>query len=109
MKSKLLFLAAPAMFMACILATAQARPAGGKVLVPDSSIERTADIGRFAHTNVRVFAPTFAPLTKQVVGPPYAGYAYETPASLACVYGLVSWLRGVVRIKLPPSLRAEAE
>ncbi len=94
MKSKLLFVAMPALFMACILAAAQARPAAGKVLVPDSSIERAADIGRFAHTNVRVFVPTQAPITKQVVGPPYAGYAYETPASLACVYGLVSVVTG---------------
>jgi kumamolisin len=94
MNSKSFSIAVFSILGVCALAAAQARPAGGTVLVPDSSIERLADIGRQAHTNVRVFAPTRALLNKQVVGPPYAGYAYETPASLACVYGLVTAVAG---------------
>lgn len=76
------------------LATAQMRPAGGKVLVPDSSIEKPTDIGRFAHTNIQVFFPREILRNQQASGPPYSGYAYETPASLACVYGLVTAVTG---------------
>ncbi len=75
-------------------ATAQIRRATGKVLVPDSSIEKPLDIGRVAHTNIRVFLPNDLLRSQQVSGPPYSGYAYETPASLACVYGLVTATTG---------------
>ena len=74
-------------------ATAQIRPTGGKVLVPASSIEQPTDVGRFAHTNIQIFLPKEL-LREQTSGPPYAGYAYETPASLACVYGLVTAVAG---------------
>jgi subtilase family serine protease len=76
------------------LATAQVRPTSGKVLVPNSSIEMPLDIGRSAHTNIQVFLPTEILRNAQTSGPPYTGYAYETPASLACVYGLVTTVSG---------------
>jgi len=76
------------------VAIAQGRPAGGKILIPDSSVEQAGDLGHFAHTNIRVFLPAGSLLHEQTVGPPYAGYAYETPASLACVYGLVTVATG---------------
>ena len=63
------------------LATAQIKPMSGKVLVPDSSIEKPLDIGRAAHTNIQVFLPNGILRNQQASGPPYAGYAYETPAS----------------------------
>ena len=84
---------------------AQAEPMaarGGQVVVPDSSIEYPADIGRRAHTNIRLFVPTggldlVAPptigrLASTAAGaPPAPNYAFlETPASLACVYNLVA-------------------
>jgi subtilase family serine protease len=94
MKWKSFLVVLSSILIVSVSAVAQARPGAGKVLVPDSSIERIADIGRFAHTNVRVFVPTLVPQNRQVVGPPYAGYAYETPASLACVYGLVTVVAG---------------
>jgi subtilase family serine protease len=94
MKWKSFLVVLSSILIVSVSAVAQARPGAGKVLVPDSSIERLADIGRFAHTNVRVFVPTLVPQNRQVVGPPYAGYAYETPASLACVYGLVTVVAG---------------
>jgi len=62
----------------------------GKVFVPDSGIEKSTDIGRRAHTNIQVFLPATSLQNEQTSGPPYAGYAYETPASLACVYSLVT-------------------
>jgi len=70
------------------IATAQMHRSDGKVLIPDSSIEKPTDIGRAAHTNVRVFLPATPPQREQTAGPPYSGYAFETPASLACIYGL---------------------
>ncbi|HXW90756.1 MAG TPA: S53 family peptidase [Terriglobales bacterium] len=74
--------------------SAQVRPVRGKVVIPASSIEYPGDIGKFAHTNVRVFLPEETLRHEQISGPPYAGYAYETPASLACVYGLVTAVTG---------------
>jgi len=76
------------------LAPAQIRPASGKVFTPDSSIERPSDIAMRAHTNIHVFLPTKAPQNVQPFGAPYSGYAYETPASLGCVYGLVKAVTG---------------
>jgi len=75
-------------------APAQVKPMSGKVLIPNSSIEKPADIGRFAHTNIQTFLPAEPLLRPQTAGPPYAGYAYETPASLACVYSLVTAVTG---------------
>jgi kumamolisin len=74
---------------------------GGNVVIPDSSIEAPEHIGVRAHTNFKMFIPAAGPAGAQqspalpearprVSGPPYAGYFYETPASLGCVYQLVS-------------------
>src|SRR5215469_7209919 len=70
---------------------------GGQVVIPESSTELPEHVGIKAHTNFRYFIPKagkageqffreVAP--EQVGGPPFAGYFYETPASLACVYQL---------------------
>src|SRR5271165_1251483 len=80
-------------FGAVNLASAQALHRGGQVTVPASSTERKGDIGLRAHTNIKIFTPTGG-LPKQsaavTVGPPFSGYLFETPASLACIYNLVS-------------------
>src|SRR5215831_7550034 len=59
------------------------------VTLPPSSTEGSADAGVVAHTYLQIFASsdkfTEAP---QVTGPPFAGYLYQTPASIACVYSL---------------------
>jgi len=98
MKIKTLFVLALSMLLivsaAATAQTAQIKPTSGRVLVPDSSIEKPTDLGRFAHTNVRLFQPAEVLRNEQTSGPPYAGYAYETPASLACVYGLVTAVTG---------------
>ena len=67
-----------------------------QVVVPSSSVERSVDVGLRAHTNVRVFVPGQGLMRPQpmVVGPPYAGYFYETPGSIACVYQLVTAVSG---------------
>ena len=76
------------------LAMAQIRPVSGKVFTPDSSIEKPSDFGKRAHTNIHVFLPTKPMQNPQPLGPPFAGYAYETPASLACVYHLAAAVVG---------------
>jgi len=70
---------------------------GGQVVVPDSGVERPGDVGQNAHTNFKFFvpfepfeSPNSVPVNKAVGAPPYANYTFETPASLGCVYGLVS-------------------
>ncbi len=44
------------------------------------------------HTNIKLVKPLKAlpSVLSNVVGPPATGYLYETPASLACIYGLVT-------------------
>ncbi len=64
---------------------------GHTIVIPASSLAGPEDAGVLAHTNVRfVVAAQAAANRLTASGPPYAGYNYETPASLACVYGLVS-------------------
>jgi len=74
---------------------------GGHVEIPDSNTEQSEHIGQRAHTNFRRFVPAAGMAAAQdpfnspeakprFGGPPYPGYFYETPASLGCVYGLVS-------------------
>lgn len=75
-------------FVFVSMAAAQMHRTDGKVLIPDSSVEKPTDIGRAAHTNIRVFLPAVPMEGQKLAGPPYPGYAFETPASLACVYGL---------------------
>ncbi len=75
---------------------------GGYVLTPESSIEQPEHHGVRAHTNYKMFVPNAGMASAQpsleapaqTGGPPYAGYFYETPASLGCVYQLVSPVTG---------------
>jgi subtilase family serine protease len=61
----------------------------GTLVIPKSSMPKTPPPGHkfVAHTNIEIFIP--AGVTPESL-PPYPGYGYETPASLACVYGLVT-------------------
>lgn len=63
------------------------------LVIPQSSVAQTPPTGHkfAAHTNVRFLIPGgFTPNEL----PPFLGYAYETPASLGCVYGLVTVVSG---------------
>src|SRR5271166_6525 len=92
---KLCFVAALSILLVLTnLAPAQIRPVDGKVITPDSSIEKPGDRGMRAHTNIHVVLPARTRENLKPLGAPYAGYAYETPASLACVYGLVPPVTG---------------
>jgi subtilase family serine protease len=61
------------------------------VVVPASSQFAAADRGVRAHTNVRYIQPAGA---TPLFPPPYSGYAYETPASIACLYAVVPAVSG---------------
>jgi kumamolisin len=65
--------------------------APGTVIIPPSNQAALEDKGTRAHTNLRLVAPPSASPSEL---PPYLGYGYETPASLACIYRLVAPIRG---------------
>ena len=66
------------------------------IVVPSSSFEQTQAAGNSAHTNIRFVIPASAPAASVVMRdlPPFSGYGYETPASLACIHGLVAAANG---------------
>ena len=88
-----LFLAST-MLCASLAVPALAQVAAPHVVVPESSLANPGDAGKRAHTNTRILQlgdPRAAP--PDLFGakpelPPFPGANYETPASLACVYGL---------------------
>jgi subtilase family serine protease len=67
--------------------------APGTLVIPESSKPQTVPAGHYfaAHTNVEIYIPPG--MTPESL-PPYMGYFYETPASLACVYGLTTAVSG---------------
>lgn len=65
---------------------------GGHTVIPPSSQFSAADTGVRAHTNMRIFVADGLNSPSEL--PPVLGYGFETPASLACVYGLVTPVPG---------------
>lgn len=64
----------------------------GHVMIPQSNVQKPADVGVTARTHLRIFVPSEGFLGKAVQPselPPFPGFLFETPASLACVYDLV--------------------
>jgi len=85
------------MVAACIGAcatTASGQTASPVAIIPPSSIAHPGDAGVRAHTNL--ILPGTGPMvgTPATSGPPFPGYFYETPASLACIYKLVTPVTG---------------
>lgn len=74
----------------------QGRPVRGHVMVPASSVENPEDVGVKMHTPLRIFVPSagmFGPKATQPAElPPFPGFFFETPASLACIYQLTNQL-----------------
>lgn len=71
---------------------AQIQHGKGHVVIPASSVVQAGDAGVKAHTNLRIMMPeggafTGTPQPNEL--PPFPGYFFETPASIACVYQLV--------------------
>jgi hypothetical protein len=72
--------------------SAQSQSSRSHVAVPDSSIERPADLGVNAHNHLLVMMPEtgkFPGNAQRKELPPVPGFFFETPASIACVYNLV--------------------
>ena len=75
----------------------------GRVVIPESGTENPEDVGVRMHTTYQIFVPAsrfgFAAepngyalpeaAALPAVGPPFPGFAFETPASIACLYKLV--------------------
>lgn len=84
------------MLLSLATGSAWAQVATPTIVVPQSSVVHPEDVGKRAHTNTRILKladPKAAPADLFGVNPqlpPFPGYNYETPASLACVYGLVT-------------------
>ncbi len=81
------------------VAAAQIPTGEGSVWIPDSSMAKPGEAGRSVHTNIKAILPTqgAANLTPrslgnvpQSTGTPTPGLSYETPASIACIYQLVT-------------------
>jgi kumamolisin len=76
----------------------------GRVIIPESGVERLEDVGVRMHTTYQIFVPAnrdeFAAYPSgyalpevaalSAFGPPFPGFAFETPASIACLYELVT-------------------
>lgn len=69
-----------------------------QIITPPSSVDKPEDAGLKARTHFKFLVPpggyakfhaAIAANTAPLGGPPYLGYGYETPASLACVYNRV--------------------
>ena len=87
---------------ALLLAAASAASAAGTVpvstgegivVIPPSSVRQAGDAGVRAHTHVRAFVRSEM-LDPKVRGAPIQGVFFETPASVACIYGLVAQAAG---------------
>jgi kumamolisin len=77
---------------AAVVISCWANTASGQssVTIPPSSTSTPSDAGVVAHTNIQIMAsPSFftAPRAPNG-GPPFAGFFFEDPASLACIYDL---------------------
>jgi kumamolisin len=60
---------------------------GHKIVIPASSLAGPQDRGIRANTNVRFVVSTQPAVKRSTAGgPPFLGYNFETPASLACIY-----------------------
>jgi subtilase family serine protease len=85
--------------LAALLCASPAARAQGHVYVPLSSLPQPNDAGGniMARTHLRILVPSAGRMqfgTSAAVGqpnelPPFPGFLFETPASLACVYHLV--------------------
>src|SRR6202046_3748645 len=65
----------------------------GHIMTPQSSMALPGDAGVNAHTNIKLWVPEngqFGVAAQPQELPPFAGFFFETPASIACVYHLVN-------------------
>jgi hypothetical protein len=73
-----------AMVGGCIAAAqGQSAPGPANIMIPPSSIANLADAGVRAHTNIRIMGSGGQAAQPRAGGPPFSGYYYQTPASIA--------------------------
>ena len=60
------------------------------LVIPASSLLKPSDLGVRSHTNVRYMTFGKAAAPSPSAKPPYGGYFFETPQSLACIYHVVT-------------------
>ncbi len=78
------------------LASAQSLTSPVSIRIPASSVALPGDAGLRSHTNVRVLVPansrawSSSQANPAAGSPPFSGYLYQTPASIACIYGFVT-------------------
>ena len=110
MRSATVFTAFTLLFLGCAISASAQEPSlahKGRVVIPDSAIERPEDVGVRAHTPYQIFVladrekfgaqPNGYALPEAVAAPntpPFPGYGFETPASIACLYHLVTPVTG---------------
>ncbi len=110
MKRGLAWTALALLLSSAILTSAQEKSLAhkGRVIIPESGMEQAEDVGVRMHTTYQIFVPAdrarygavpgsyaFPEQTPApTVGPPISGYAFETPSSIACLYGLVTPVTG---------------
>jgi len=63
------------------------------LVIPASSVLKPSDLGVRSHTNVRYMTFKKATTAQPNALPPYGGYFFETPQSLACIYHVVTPIR----------------
>jgi len=64
------------------------------ITIPPSSGSNPGDAGVRSHTTLRYIAPGAVTGEPQASGPPFPGFLFETPASLACIYELAPSFAG---------------
>jgi kumamolisin len=70
-------------------ASAQSSDTPTGITIPSSSLASGDDAGAAFHTNLQILGSGEGMSgTPLAFGPPFAGLFYETPASIACIYGL---------------------
>ncbi len=110
MKRGLAWTALAVLLSSAVLTAAQEKSLAhkGRIIIPESGMERPEDVGVRMHTTYQIFVPEdlaghgaapgsygFPEQTPPPpVGPPLSGYAFETPSSIACLYGLVTPVTG---------------
>jgi kumamolisin len=83
------FVIAAVLFVSCVISASAQRTHAFRAITPRSSIAGPTDAGQVAHTNIEILSEAFSGAPQTVVGPPFPGLFFETPASLACIYNLV--------------------
>ena len=84
-------LAIAAVLLGAFAITASGQTAASTTItIPPSSVALPGDAGVRSHTNVAFRGLGAMVGTPQVAGPPFPGYLFQTPASIACIYGLVA-------------------